>query len=313
MLFVGTVIFQTSNIYTNAVKGRIRSTDAGDDYVDWRIQRGEPSGGGGINAVVEDTSPQLGGTLDTNANWIDIDTAYGIRDENSNEQIVFTTVGSAVNYVNITNAITGTAGPIIQSAGETNVDLQIGGAGTGDLKLLSDINANSNTIIGLDASKTAAGIVELATTAELDTGTDSTRAIPVDQFVASKYNVEHLTFILVAPDTDVEVASTIFEWESDIAGTILQDDSDKHLLKATNATAGVTGTMIVDIHKNGTTIMDTNKLDIETTEKTTVSATTQPDLSVTTIAKGDIITFHVDAIHSGTAAKGLNVHISIRQ
>jgi hypothetical protein len=67
MLFVGTIIYQTSNSYTNAVKGRIRSTDAGDDYVDWRIQRGEPSGGGGINALVEDPSPQLGGNLDANS------------------------------------------------------------------------------------------------------------------------------------------------------------------------------------------------------------------------------------------------------
>ena len=32
--------------------------------------------------VVDDTSPQLGGNLDTNSNMIDFDDAHGIRDEN---------------------------------------------------------------------------------------------------------------------------------------------------------------------------------------------------------------------------------------
>jgi hypothetical protein len=34
--FIGTVIFETNNGYTNAVKGRVRSTDLGDDYIDFR-------------------------------------------------------------------------------------------------------------------------------------------------------------------------------------------------------------------------------------------------------------------------------------
>ena len=37
--------------------------------------------------VVDDTSPQLGGNLDTNSFMIDFDDAHGIRDENGNEQI----------------------------------------------------------------------------------------------------------------------------------------------------------------------------------------------------------------------------------
>lgn len=34
---IATVIFQTSDTYTNAVKARVVSTDSGDDYVDWRF------------------------------------------------------------------------------------------------------------------------------------------------------------------------------------------------------------------------------------------------------------------------------------
>jgi hypothetical protein len=39
---VGTVIFQARNTYTNAVKGRIISTDEGDDYVDFRNMKISP-------------------------------------------------------------------------------------------------------------------------------------------------------------------------------------------------------------------------------------------------------------------------------
>lgn len=42
---VGTVIFQTSNGYGNAVKSRTVTTEAGDDYVDWRSSNLKASGG----------------------------------------------------------------------------------------------------------------------------------------------------------------------------------------------------------------------------------------------------------------------------
>ena len=45
---VGTVIFQTNNAYTNAVKSRTRTTAAGDNYVDWRAS-GIMSAGGSIS------------------------------------------------------------------------------------------------------------------------------------------------------------------------------------------------------------------------------------------------------------------------
>ena len=57
--------------------------------------------------VVDDTSPQLGGNLDTNSFMIDFDDAHGIRDENGNEQLIFQTTTSAVNHIEMTNAATG--------------------------------------------------------------------------------------------------------------------------------------------------------------------------------------------------------------
>ena len=54
-----------------------------------------------------------------------------IADSNANELITFGVASSAVNEVKITNAATGTAGPIIAANGETNVNLQLKPAGSG--------------------------------------------------------------------------------------------------------------------------------------------------------------------------------------
>ena len=78
-----------------------------------------------------DSSPQLGGNLDTNSHNIIIDDAHYISDENNNEQIIFQTTGSAVNELEITNGATGD-GPILGASGETNVDLHIKPKGTGE-------------------------------------------------------------------------------------------------------------------------------------------------------------------------------------
>jgi hypothetical protein len=163
------------------------------------------------------------------------------------------------------------------------------------------------------ASLTVAGKVELATTTEINTGSDSTRAMPVDQYVASLRNVKFITIRLIAADTSVTADTTIGgDFVIPFTGTLLQSDTHKELLMAYNDTAGITGTMVVDIHKGGTTVMTTNKLDIEDGEKNTRDATTQPDLTTTAVTRGDIFTFDVDAIHSGTAAKGLVVAFAIR-
>ncbi len=81
--------------------------------------------------IVNDTSPQLGGNLDTNSHNIIIDDAHYISDENNNEQIIFQTTASAVNELEITNGATGN-GPILGASGETNVDLNLKPKGSGE-------------------------------------------------------------------------------------------------------------------------------------------------------------------------------------
>ena len=90
-----------------------------------------------------DTTPQLGGNLDTNSHNIIIDDAHFISDENNNEQLIFQTTASAVNELEITNASTGNA-PSIGASGETNVDLKVLPKGTG--KVLVGTGSANTTI-----------------------------------------------------------------------------------------------------------------------------------------------------------------------
>jgi len=162
------------------------------------------------------------------------------------------------------------------------------------------------------ASTAAAGKAEYATAAEIDSAT-ANRTMTPDLFVASKRNIRYLVFSLVAPSVDAAADTDIGgDFTVPFSGTILQDDTLHDQLAATTDTAGTTGTMVVDIHLNGTTIMATNKLDILSTEKGTQTNGTQPDLTTTAIAAGNILTFDIDANHT-TEALGLKVYMAIRE
>jgi len=93
--------------------------------------------------VVDDTSPQLGGDLDTNSFNIAFDDAHGINDENGNEQIVFQTTSSAVNQLDITNSATGNAPSIQATGGDSNISLKVGPKGTGLIEVLGATNPGS--------------------------------------------------------------------------------------------------------------------------------------------------------------------------
>jgi hypothetical protein len=84
-----------------------------------------------LKDVVEDTTPQLGGNLDANANNILIDSGNFIGDESGNEQIKFATTASAVNEVSVTNAATTNPPAISATGGDTNIDLNLTPKGIG--------------------------------------------------------------------------------------------------------------------------------------------------------------------------------------
>jgi len=104
------------------------------------------SAAGGLTDVVADTSPQLGGNLDTNSHNILIDDAHFIADESGNEQIIFQTTGSAVNQIDVTNAATGNAPEIAATGDDTNVSLKLTPKGSGQVLLDGNVGIESGVI-----------------------------------------------------------------------------------------------------------------------------------------------------------------------
>ena len=175
------------------------------------------------------------------------------------------------------------------------------------------LGVNKSTMLNHLNVEDGADVTDFASIAEVDAGTESSKVVSPDSLQGSKRNIRYLVFNLVAPDSDVETGTNLGgEITIPFSGTILQDDSTKQWLMATNSTAGTIGTMVVDININGSTIMNTNKLDIETGEKSTEDATTQPDLTTTNLNIGDIITIDIDSVHT-TPAKGLTVYVAVRE
>jgi hypothetical protein len=130
--------------------------------------------------VVDDTSPQLGGDLDTNSFNIAFDDAHGINDENGNEQIIFQTTSSAVNQFDITNAATGNAPSISATGGDSNIDVAVIPKGTGETK----IGTGAAT-----ATLTSSGAYDL--TLDTNSGTNSGTITITDG--ANGQSLQHLT------------------------------------------------------------------------------------------------------------------------
>lgn len=78
-----------------------------------------------IGKLSNDAAPQLSANLDTNAKNILIDSGNFIGDENSNEQIKFSTTASATNEITIANAAAGNSPVISATGGDTNVGLTL--------------------------------------------------------------------------------------------------------------------------------------------------------------------------------------------
>ena len=89
----------------------------------------------GLTDLSSDYSPQLSANLDTNDNNIIIDTAHGILDESSNEQLIFSTTGAAVNHIQVKNAAASGVPSITAVGDDTNINISIQPKGTGQVTL----------------------------------------------------------------------------------------------------------------------------------------------------------------------------------
>jgi len=239
-----------------------------------------------------DSSPQLGGNLDTNSHNILIDDAHFIGDENGNEQIIFQTTGSAVNELEITNGSTGN-GPILGSSGETNVDLHIKPKGSGKTVIGS---------AGASAYLTTSGTYDLV----LDTnkGTNSGNITITDgangaiDFTTNGTGAIKFNDLAYVPQQAITSTSNAVAWDAQAKSNAYHITTENTTLSApTNAVEG--SFICIEINFNGSHTFSWNA--IFNFAADTAPTTTDTD------AKTDIFVFRYNGAIWQEVGRTLNI------
>lgn len=161
-----------------------------------------------------------------------------------------------------------------------------------------------------NASTTAEGVVELATQAEVDAGTDTGRAISPDTLAGSDLMIKYVqvTCFDYTTDTATGDGAGYFHIPAGLGGMDLVE------VHAEVITAGTTGTTDIQIH-NVTQAADmlTTKITIDSGETGSDTAATAAviDTANDDVATNDLIRIDVDAV-STTAAQGLIVTLGFQ-
>lgn len=161
------------------------------------------------------------------------------------------------------------------------------------------------------ASESAAGKIEIATIAEIETGTDTGRAVAVDQLAGSNFGERVVEILVSDPNGDaitVGDGKAYFRVPSSMNGMNLVE------VAAHVTTASASGGPILIQIRNSTQTADmlSTRITIDDTEidTGTAAAAAVIDTGNDDIASGDII--HVDIDDPGSGAKGLLVQLIFR-
>jgi len=156
-----------------------------------------------------------------------------------------------------------------------------------------------------DASTSQQGVVELTTSAEVNTGTDTTRAITADALAGSNIGVERVQSIVFDFTTDISTGDGKFYIE-------IPDEYDGMNLiraRARVITAGTTGSTDIQVHNV------TDAVDMLSSKMIVASAGTSDEGVVNgsndDVATDDLLRIDVDAV-STTAPKGLLITLAFQ-
>lgn len=181
---------------------------------------------------------------------------------------------------------------------------------TAFLTLGNGLSITTTTIAADTASDTVDGVVELATAAETDTGTDATRAVTPDGLAGSNFGEKPVQVVAFDFTSDVTTGDGAYyiQIPSSLNGMNLVE------VMAAVITAGTTGTTDVQLHNvTDTQDMLSTKLTIDSGETSSTTAATAAVINTTydDVATGDVLRVDVDATAS-TKAKGLIVTLIFR-
>ena len=182
---------------------------------------------------------------------------------------------------------------------------------TGGTLEVSTLTIGGTGIVA-QATASAVGGVELATTAEINTSTDASRVMTPDAFAASNYGMRYVQVVAKAAATALTVADGIAHVHIPV-GLNGMDLAEVH---AEVQTAPVGSTIIIEVSKNGasTQMLSTN-ITIDASETGSDSAATAAVIKsdgTEAVATNDVIHINVTQVGSSTAGSGLIVTLGFR-
>ena len=185
----------------------------------------------------------------------------------------------------------------------------------GDADINGTLETDAFTIGGAavlaQATTSAVGAVELATSAEINTSTDAARAMTPDLFAASNYGIRYVQIMAVAKATDLTVADGLAYFHVP-AGLDGMDLVEVHA-EVFTAPAGSTATFEISNNGASTQMLSTN-ITIDAGETGSDSAATAAviDASNDDLDTNDLIQINCTQIGSSTAGAGLMVTMGFR-
>ena len=231
------------------------------------------SSAGGLTEVLADTSPQLGGNLDTNSHNILIDDAHFIADENGNEQIIFQTTASAVNQFDITNAATGNAPELSATGGDTNISLKITPKGSGQVVLDGNVGVESGLIdlknsgsrsqikFYCESGNAHAQTLQAAPHSESASNTLTLPSTGGDVDLVSTASTATLTNkTLTSPKINEDVAVTATATEINLLDGVTSTTAELNILDGVTATTTELNIMDGDTSASSTTLVDADRV-----------------------------------------------------
>jgi hypothetical protein len=235
---------------------------------------------GGLSNVVEDTTPQLGGTLDSNGN----DIRFRGTGHTNYVAIAPSTVepGSSVTFY--PPIADGTSGQVIQTNGSGRLSFTTVTSATGNE--LENVVEDTTPQLGGNLDAQSNNITNLGS---------------LNGTAASKIISRSLTVACSDETSDLTTGTAKATFRMPEAATITG-------VRASVTTAPAGSVLTVDINEAGTSILST-KLTIDAGEKTSTTAATAAVISDTSVADDAEMTVDIDGVGSSTAGAGLKVTI----
>ncbi len=167
----------------------------------------------------------------------------------------------------------------------------------------------------LTSTLTRQGLIEIATTAEIDAGADTARAVGPCYLAESNYGAKSFNIMPFA------ASQTISTGNGQLGFVVPADMDGMDIVDCVATFTGSVGTVtnieiqIRRVRGGSATDVLSTKLTIDATEWSSIDATTPHGINGGSddLLEGDVIFVDIDAVGSGSAGEGLSVSITARK